>query len=109
MEEERLEMDRYLVGGGQERYSYRLCASHSYLCSRAFGLGLTPHARADGVTNHMGTLNGGHYTAFARNAGDNQWYSFNDERVNRISGREVAGPEAYVLYYERMDQDGQPY
>ena len=57
----------------------------------------------------MGTLNGGHYTAFARNAGDNQWYSFNDERVNRISGREVAGPEAYVLYYERMDQDGQPY
>ena len=54
--------------------------------ARAFGLRLTPHARADGVTNHMGTLNGGHYTAFARNAGDNQWYSFNDERVNRIAG-----------------------
>lgn len=63
----------------------------------------------DGVCNHMGSLNGGHYTAFARNAGDDQWYQYNDERVSRIAAQEVAGPEAYVLYYERMDTDGQPY
>lgn len=86
--EERLEMGKYLVGGnGRESHSYRLY----------------------GVCNHMGSLNGGHYTAFARNAGDNQWYQYNDERVTRINGPDVAGPEAYVLYYERMDVDGQPY
>ena len=67
------------------------------------------HVFADAVCNHMGSLNGGHYTAFARNAGDNQWYQYNDERVSRIAARDVAGPEAYVLYYERMDTDGQPY
>lgn len=30
------------------------------------------------VSNHMGNVGGGHYTAYAMNVTDNEWYSFND-------------------------------
>jgi len=30
------------------------------------------------VSNHMGDLGGGHYTAFCKNAVNKQWYSFDD-------------------------------
>ena len=43
-----------------------------------------------------------HYTAFARNAGDENWYSFNDERVETVSATRVHSADAYVLYYERV-------
>jgi ubiquitin carboxyl-terminal hydrolase 4/11/15 len=33
------------------------------------------------VTNHFGSLNGGHYTAFGKNP-DGNWYNFNDSQVS---------------------------
>lgn len=33
------------------------------------------------VINHMGTLQSGHYTSFARNRDDFNWYQFNDSIV----------------------------
>ena len=53
------------------------------------------------VSNHMGSLNGGHYTAHCRNVGDGQWYCYNDERVSRVDASRVHSADAYVLYYER--------
>ena len=34
-----------------------------------------------GVVNHFGNLQGGHYTAFCKNALKDQWYEFNDSSV----------------------------
>ena len=30
------------------------------------------------VSNHFGSLGGGHYTAFAKNSYNDKWYEFND-------------------------------
>ena len=37
------------------------------------------------VSNHFGSLNGGHYTAFARNPISNKWNDFDDSNVNKMS------------------------
>ena len=33
------------------------------------------------ITNHMGTLNGGHYTSYGKNP-NGQWFNFNDSKVS---------------------------
>lgn len=52
------------------------------------------------ISNHMGGLGGGHYTAYAKNKEDKEWHLFDDSYVSSVS--EVT-PErsAYVLIYER--------
>ncbi len=37
-----------------------------------------------GVSNHYGSLNGGHYTASCLNSLDNEWYYFDDSSVSAI-------------------------
>lgn len=53
------------------------------------------------VTNHFGSLYGGHYTAFARRYG--AWYEFDDSRVSSLDPARVPSANAYVLIYERID------
>ena len=36
------------------------------------------------VSNHYGNMGFGHYTAFAQNPLDNQWYEFDDSSVNIV-------------------------
>lgn len=36
------------------------------------------------VTNHIGGLGGGHYTAYCKNSGD--WYKFDDNYVTKEYG-----------------------
>jgi ubiquitin carboxyl-terminal hydrolase 4/11/15 len=36
------------------------------------------------VSNHYGSLNGGHYTAFCKNAPTDKWYHFNDSSVSPV-------------------------
>ena len=47
--------------------------------------------------NHMGSLNGGHYTADCVNRDDRQWRNYNDSHV-RISGgpRSLSPSSAYL-------------
>ena len=42
------------------------------------------------VTNHFGSLNGGHYTAYGKNP-DGNWYDFNDSQVSS-SGEKGPAP-----------------
>ncbi|GAB1222291.1 hypothetical protein ENUP19_0100G0040 [Entamoeba nuttalli] len=60
-----------------------------------------------GVTNHMGSLGGGHYVASARVGND--WYDFNDSTTSKIEGTKenIVSKNAYVLYYIRKDIDQQ--
>ncbi|OQR90426.1 ubiquitin-specific protease [Thraustotheca clavata] len=54
-----------------------------------------------GVINHMGTLNGGHYTAECRNTENEQWYDFNDQTVSSIKTPCLSSSSAYILFYQR--------
>ncbi|GMF23545.1 unnamed protein product [Phytophthora lilii] len=58
-----------------------------------------------GVVNHQGALGGGHYTAYARNFVDDQWYYYDDERVRVVEEQQVVSPSAYLLFYLRSDMD----
>ncbi len=51
------------------------------------------------ISNHSGTLEGGHYTATARSAADNSWYHFNDSSVRRDNKPNGPSSTAYVLMY----------
>ena len=54
-----------------------------------------------GVCNHMGGVNGGHYTAFAKHA-DGKWLHFNDATVGAIDNpNQVITPMAYCLFYRK--------
>ena len=55
-----------------------------------------------GVSNHYGQLQGGHYTAYAKNQGD--WYRFNDDEVEDIENDGcIVSNAAYNLFYARRD------
>ncbi|CAF1045772.1 unnamed protein product [Adineta ricciae] len=54
-----------------------------------------------GVSNHMGSLGGGHYTAYAKNSKDERWHSFDDSYVSDISENDVISRSAYVLIYRQ--------
>ena len=55
------------------------------------------------VSNHMGSLYGGHYTAHCRNSLNGQWYEFNDSSVSKSSEKHLVCSSAYVLFYRRRD------
>ncbi|XDG00718.1 hypothetical protein ABKA04_000333 [Annulohypoxylon sp. FPYF3050] len=57
-----------------------------------------------GVDCHWGGLGGGHYTAFAKNFVDNQWYSYNDSTVTSSSADRIVDPSAYLLFYRRRSE-----
>jgi len=60
-----------------------------------------PHYRLFAVSNHMGGLGVGHYTASAKH-GDH-WFHFNDSHVSSMRSTEIGGSDAYVLFYRRED------
>lgn len=54
------------------------------------------------VSNHFGSLGGGHYTAYAKNADLNEWYNFNDSSVSKVTDTsEIVSSAAYTLFYVR--------
>ncbi|XP_078066018.1 ubiquitin carboxyl-terminal hydrolase 4 isoform X3 [Mustelus asterias] len=55
------------------------------------------------ITNHYGGMGGGHYTAYAKNKIDGQWYYFDDSSVSGASEDQIVTKAAYVLFYQRRD------
>jgi len=56
------------------------------------------------VSMHVGNLNRGHYTTFARLNATDQWYHFNDSCFEPINNTDcLVNPEAYVLVYLKKD------
>ncbi|GLT44349.1 hypothetical protein SLA2020_182540 [Shorea laevis] len=53
------------------------------------------------VSNHYGSMGGGHYTAFVHYGGD-QWYNFDDSHVYPISQEKIKTSAAYLLFYRRV-------
>ncbi|CAK9184655.1 unnamed protein product [Ilex paraguariensis] len=54
------------------------------------------------ISNHYGSMGGGHYTAFVHHGGD-RWYDFDDSHVSPISEDRIKTSAAYVLFYRRVE------
>jgi ubiquitin carboxyl-terminal hydrolase 4/11/15 len=55
------------------------------------------------VSNHYGSLGGGHYTAYGQNRLDGKWYYFDDSSVSGSDENSVCTNAAYLLIYLRQD------
>lgn len=54
-----------------------------------------------GISNHMGGMRGGHYTADCISINDDKtWYHFDDSHVSKYDGSNIDKSSAYVLLYE---------
>lgn len=60
------------------------------------------------VSNHMGGLGGGHYTAYGKNRETGQWFCFDDEHVRSVSSNDIKSSNAYVLFYQRRSATETP-
>jgi len=57
-----------------------------------------------GVSNHMGTLDGGHYTAYCKNSALGRWFRYDDQEVYEIEDQtSVRSNAAYILFYSLND------
>lgn len=52
-----------------------------------------------GISNHYGTMEGGHYTAYCKNVMKSKWFKFDDHEVTPISPSSVKTGAAYILFY----------
>jgi len=53
------------------------------------------------VSNHFGSLGGGHYTAYVKNLLNGKWYNMDDSSVTPVHPDAVKSRAAYVLFYHR--------
>lgn len=56
-----------------------------------------------GVCNHLGGMQGGHYTCSIRNA-NGRWYEFNDTHVTEISPEQVISNKSYCFFYRKKNR-----
>ena len=56
-----------------------------------------------GVSNHMGSLHSGHYTADCLSPVSGEWMHYDDSRVTPTSVDELSTSTAYILFYARSD------
>ena len=61
-----------------------------------------------GVICHHGSAGGGHYTAYALNHLDYEWYEFDDSTVSKVDAGAVMNSEAYVLFYRKNNCKTEP-
>lgn len=74
-----LDLSKYVIGYNKESYVYELY----------------------GICNHGGVTQGGHYTAFVKNA-NGKWYHFNDTSVDEIDVlQHLVTSKAYCLFYRK--------
>nr|XP_033770250.1 ubiquitin carboxyl-terminal hydrolase 31 isoform X2 [Geotrypetes seraphini] len=96
-----LDMTPHVVKRSQSSWSL---PSHWSPWRRPYGLGRDPeHYLYDlyAVCNHLGTMQGGHYTAYCKNSVDGLWYCFDDSDVQQLAEEEVCKQTAYILFYQR--------
>jgi ubiquitin C-terminal hydrolase len=79
---ENLNLSKYVIGYDKESYVYDLY----------------------GVCNHSGSVMGGHYTSFVKNA-NGKWYHYNDTSVSEVKMEEqIKTPKAYCFFYRKQSR-----
>ncbi|XP_054152548.1 uncharacterized protein LOC128951321 [Oppia nitens] len=100
---------------GQQRGSYFRYDSQPD-CQFPMELDLTGHvsdAKANGaqhvydllaISNYTGNSCSGHYTAYAKNHINKQWYEFNDNNVKQITDeQQLHSSKAYLMFYLKQN------
>nr|GME00539.1 ubiquitin carboxyl-terminal hydrolase 9 [Ipomoea batatas] len=54
------------------------------------------------ISNHYGSLGGGHYSAYCKLVDENKWYHFDDSHVSSVAESDIKTSAAYVLFYQRV-------
>ncbi|TDH68123.1 hypothetical protein CCR75_004346 [Bremia lactucae] len=67
------------------------------------GKGTVPVYDLYAVSEHMGGLGGGHYTAVVKNPVHLRWFAFNDSHTSVTSAQAAVSSKAYVLFYLRRE------
>ncbi|XP_060647258.1 ubiquitin carboxyl-terminal hydrolase 8 isoform X1 [Drosophila nasuta] len=68
--------------------------------ARVESMSSTPKTfRLYAVSNHYGTMEGGHYTAFCKSAKYDRWFKFDDQVVSPLESSNVVSSAAYILFY----------
>jgi ubiquitin carboxyl-terminal hydrolase 8 len=74
-----LNLSKYVIGYNKETYIYDLY----------------------GVCNHGGSVLGGHYTSYIKNA-NGKWYHYNDTSVTeQMLTQQIISPKAYCFFYRK--------
>lgn len=55
------------------------------------------------VSNHFGSLEGGHYTAYCSSNVLKRWHKYDDQDVSAIDPESVVTPAAYILFYSAIE------
>ena len=53
-----------------------------------------------GIINHMGNINGGHYTSYIRR--NNRWFLIDDTQVIEVEERNIIHSKNYCLFYRKI-------
>ena len=76
---ENLNLSKYVIGYNKDSYVYDLY----------------------GVCNHSGSVMGGHYTCYVKNA-NQKWYHYNDTSVSEVAlPQQIITPKAYCFFYRK--------
>ncbi|XP_030374961.1 ubiquitin carboxyl-terminal hydrolase 8 isoform X2 [Scaptodrosophila lebanonensis] len=68
--------------------------------ARAESRSITPKTyNLYGVSNHYGSMESGHYTAFCKSANYGRWFKFDDQTVTALDASAVVSSAAYILFY----------
>ncbi|KAL6847146.1 hypothetical protein ACP4OV_022999 [Aristida adscensionis] len=62
---------------------------------------ISHHYRLYAISNHYGSMGGGHYTAYVYHEGKKGWYDFDDRHVGPITEDSIKTSAGYVLFYRR--------
>jgi len=52
------------------------------------------------IIRHHGGAGGGHYTSYARNYLNEEWYEYDDSYCRQVESLAVQNAQAYVLFYK---------
>jgi ubiquitin carboxyl-terminal hydrolase 8 len=78
---ENLNLSKYIIGYNPDSYVYDLY----------------------GICNHMGSVMGGHYTSFVKNA-DDKWIHYDDTNVEIVeNSNDIISNMAYCLFYRKKN------
>jgi len=58
------------------------------------------------ISNHIGSMGGGHYTAYVKNLANGEWYCHDDQNVTSVAVSSLKSSMAYVLFYLRRPAKG---
>ena len=96
-----IQLKRFKVIGKQTRIKIATLVNFPLILLLNTADGETHMYKLYAVLNHIGGIEGGHYTAYCRNLNNrNEWLEFDDTKVKVIDSTQFATNKAYVLFYE---------